>query len=219
MKAFTGQVCVQHTNLVKVCGCIGPGYFNNIAYICGWANIFRACGTLVKQAASVVDLINEVHYDFDGYDVHIFTHLLSLFGVRLAILLLFCCYSCFSAKLPHNNSHLFTMSHSPRVTHSTSWHLWALILSTWDLLPRSNSLHGDILCKVAEATSQQSAPPEKKEKKGKQKVNTGAMHCEGLYCRLVDKPSMWEFLDLSGIQATKVQKVHLTHETKLCTFS
>ena len=75
------------------------------------------------------------------------------------------------------------------------------------------------LCKVAEATSQQSAPPEKKEKKGKKKVNTGAMHCEGLYCRLVDKPSMWEFLDLSGIQATKVQKVHLTHETKLCTFS
>ena len=209
---------MQHTNLVKVCGCIGPGYFNNIAYICGWANIFRACGTLVKQAASVVDLINKVHYDFDGYDVHIFTHLLSLFGVRLAILLLFCCYSCFSAKFPHHNSHLFTMSHSPRVTHSTSWHLWALILSTWDSLPRSNSLHGDILCKVAEATSQQSAPPEKKEKKGKKKVNTGAMHCEGLYCRLVDKP-MWEFLDLSGIQATKVQKVHLTHETKLCTFN
>ena len=121
MKAFTGHVCMQHTNLVKVCGCIGPGYFNNIAYICGWANIFRACGTLVKQAASsVVDLINKVHYDFDGYDVHIFTHLLSLFGVRLAILLLFCCYSCFSAKFPHHNSHLFTMSHSPRVTHSTS---------------------------------------------------------------------------------------------------
>ena len=57
MKAFTGQACVQHTNFVKVCGCIGPGHFNNIAYICGWANIFRACGTLVKQAASVVDLI------------------------------------------------------------------------------------------------------------------------------------------------------------------
>ena len=57
MKAFPGQVCVQHTNLVKVCGCIGPGHFNSIAYICGWANIFKACGTLVKQAASVVDLI------------------------------------------------------------------------------------------------------------------------------------------------------------------
>ena len=157
----------------------------------GGLTFFRACGTLVKQAASVVDLINKVHYDFDrdGYDVHIFTHLLSLFGVRLAILLLFCCYSCFSAKFPHHNSHLFTMSHlSPRATHGTSWHLWALILSTWDLLPRSNSLHGDILCKVAEATSQQSAPPEKKEKKGKKKVNPGAMHCEGLYCRLVDKP-------------------------------
>ena len=120
MKAFTGQVCVLHTNLVKVCGCIGPGHFNNIAYICGWANIFRACGTLVKQAASVV-WFNKVNYDFDwdGYDVHIFTHLLSLFGVLLAILLLFCCYSCFSAKFPHHNSHLFTMSHSPRVTHST----------------------------------------------------------------------------------------------------
>ena len=50
------------------------------------------------------------------------------------------------------------------------------------------SLHGDILCKVAEATSQQSAPPEKKEKKDKKKVNPGAMHCEGLNCRLVDKP-------------------------------
>ena len=33
------------------------------------------------------------------------------------------------------------------------------------------SLHGDILCKVAEATSQQSAPPEKNEKKDKKKVN------------------------------------------------
>ena len=64
MKAFTGQVCLQHTNLVKVCGCIGPGHFNNIAYICGWANIFRACGTLVKQAASAFDLIFRLIIDF-----------------------------------------------------------------------------------------------------------------------------------------------------------
>ena len=50
-----------------------------------------------------------------------------------------------------------------------------MILSTWDLLPRSNSLHGDISCKVAETTPQQSAPPEKKEKKGKKPVNPGAI--------------------------------------------
>ena len=64
MKAFTGQVCVQHTNLVKVCGCISPAHLNNITYICGWANIFRACGTFVKQAASVADLIRLI-IDFD----------------------------------------------------------------------------------------------------------------------------------------------------------
>ena len=137
------------------------------------------------ETSSQCGWFNKVHYDFDqdGYDVHIFTHLLSLFGVLLAsdlavVLLLFL----FLCEFPHHESHLFTMSYSPRVTHGTSWHLWALILSTWDLLPRWNSLHGDILCKVAEATSQQSAPPEKKEKKGKKKVNPGAMHCEGLYC-------------------------------------
>ena len=140
------------------------------------------------ETSSQCGWFNKVNYDFDrdSYDVHIFTHLLSLFGVLLAILLLFCCYSCFSAKFPHHDSHLFTMSHSPCVTHGTSWHLRTLILSTWDLLPRSNSLHGDILCKVAVATPQQSATPEKKEKKGKKKGNPGAVHCEGLYCRLVD---------------------------------
>ena len=119
------------------------------------------------ETSSQCGWFNKVNYDFDqdGYDVHIFMHLLSLFGVLLAILLLFCCYSCFSAKFPHHNSHLFTMSHSPCVTHSTSWHLWALILSTWDLLPRSNSLHGDILCKVAQRPHHSNLPHQRRKRR------------------------------------------------------
>ena len=114
---------VQHTNLAKVCGWIGPGQFNNIAHICGWANIFRASGTLAKQAGGMVDLIRSIiDFDWDSYHVHIFTHLLSLFSVPQAILLLLC-YSCFSANFPHHNSHLFTMPNSPRITRGTTRHL------------------------------------------------------------------------------------------------